>query len=260
MLSRSILNTPHNPTVRFEERYVSYGRKRGISLTFCGQGKVFNLQELEDIAKVMRKYPEVMILSDEVYEFMTFDRLAHERFALLDGMFDRTISLFSAGKTFSCTGWRIGYCIGPQRFIEPLINTQGVVAFCSATPLEIGISKAFKIAQENNYFEGLASTLQTKRDKLCRALSDAGMKPIVPQGGYFVMADTSKIDVSAIDMSGPRDFKVNQYLTEVKGVTGIPTSGFYAEENMHLSDNMLRFAYCKTDEEIDRAEERLSKT
>lgn len=221
---------------------------------------MFSLSELEEIAKVVRKYPDVLILSDEVYEFMTFDGLKHERFALLDGMFERTLSLFSAGKTFSCTGWRIGYCIGPQHLIEPLINTQGVVAFCSATPLELGISNAFKIAQENNYFEDLAALLQTKRDNLCRALSNAGMKPIVPQGGYFVMADTSKINPGVSGVGGPRDFQVNQHLTEVVGVTGIPTSGFYAEENMHLSDNMLRFAYCKTDEEITEAEQRLNKS
>jgi len=231
------LNTPHNPT-----------------------GKVFEREELLGIAEIVRKYPQLIVVSDEVYEFMTFDGLQHERFALLDGMFERTISLFSAGKTFSCTGWRVGYCIGPKHFIEPLIASQGVVAFCSATPLELGISEAFKVAESLGYFSELASKLERKRDSLCEALFAAGMDPIIPKGGYFLMADTSKIEVDySSDKSIPRDVLVNKWLTETIGVTGIPTSGFYSKENMHLSDNMLRYAYCKTDEEIAAAAERLRK-
>mmetsp|Transcript_30349 Transcript_30349/g.48327 ORF Transcript_30349/g.48327 Transcript_30349/m.48327 type:complete len:428 (-) Transcript_30349:5540-6823(-) len=228
-----ILNTPHNPT-----------------------GKVFSKEELEDIAQVVRKHPQLIVLSDEVYEFMTFDGLKHERFANVQGMWDRTISLFSAGKTFSCTGWRIGYCIGPSKFCTPLQQTQGIVAFCAATPFEVAAADSFKLAQENGYFDQLPATLEKKRDALCAALEDAGMKPIIPEGGYFVMADTSDVPVSGSE-GVSRDVAVNQWLTENTGVTGIPTSYFYSEENRHLSDNVLRYAFCKTDEEIAAASKNL---
>lgn len=139
---------------------------------------MFSKEELSEIAKVVEKYPDLIVVSDEVYEYMMFDGLKHERFALMDNMFERTVSLFSAGKTFSCTGWRIGYCIGPQHLIEPLIDTQGSVAFCAATPLELAIAESFKLGQKNGYFTELAASLQDKRDKLCDALSSAGMSPI----------------------------------------------------------------------------------
>ena len=97
-----VLNTPHNPT-----------------------GKVFSAAELEGIAHIVRKYPRLVVMSDEVYEFMTFDGLPHARISALPGMFDRTLSIHSAGKTFSATGWRIGYVIGPAPLITPLDFQKG---------------------------------------------------------------------------------------------------------------------------------------
>ncbi|GBG30236.1 Kynurenine--oxoglutarate transaminase [Hondaea fermentalgiana] len=232
-----VLNTPHNPT-----------------------GKVFTRQELEEIAAIVRKHPQLVVLSDEVYEFMTFDGLPHERFALLDGMWDRTISLFSAGKTFSCTGWRVGYCIGPAHLVAPLHETQSIIAFCAPTPLQVGVARAFETAEEVGYYESLAATLQAKRDALCSALSAAGMKPIIPQGGYFVLADTSSLldEVPVESADGvARDVRVNEWLTKKLGITGIPISGFYSPGNRELSDNVLRFAYCKSDPEISAAASKL---
>jgi len=233
-----ILNTPHNPT-----------------------GKVFSREEYEQIAHVVRKHSHVLVLSDEVYEFMTFDGLKHERFSTIEGMWNRTISLFSAGKTFSCTGWRIGYCVGPAQLIAPLIDITGVVSFCAATPLQVAIGKAFKQAMKTSYFsKDLPEMLAAKRDALCKALDGTGMTPIIPQGGYFVMADTSFIsdeELASIDSSLSRDMRVYQWLTLNRGITGIPTSNFYSPENQHLSFNVLRFAFCKTEEEIQKAAQNL---
>lgn len=232
-----VLNTPHNPT-----------------------GKVFSRAELEEIAEVVKKHPQLVVLSDEVYEFMTFDGLPHERFALIDGMYDRTISLSSVGKTFSCTGWRVGYCIGPAHLIAPLHETQSIIAFCAPTPLQVAAARSFVAANENGYFDSIKTTLQGKRDSLCSALAAAGMKPITPQGGYFVLADTSGLleQVPLESEDGiARDVRVNEWLTKNLGITGIPISGFYSEGNRELSDNVIRLAYCKTDEEISAAATRL---
>jgi len=219
-----ILNTPHNPT-----------------------GKVFDKTELNDVAEVVKRYPDLLVLSDEVYEFMCFDGLKHERFATIEGMWDRTISLFSAGKTFSCTGWRVGYCIGPDHLIQPLIDTQGIVSFCAPSPLQVAVAKALESGQRLGYYEDLARTLERKRDVLCSALRQGGLEPVVPQGGYFVMANTSSLPIQGTD-STARDVAANEWLTKELGVTGIATSNF------------IRLAYCKTDAELHQASQRITKT
>ncbi len=234
-----VLNTPHNPT-----------------------GKVFSQRELQGIADIVSRHPQIVILSDEVYEYMTFDGLPHVRFANLPGMWDRTISLYSAGKTFSCTGWRVGYCIGPEHLIQPLMDTIGIISFCAPTPLQVAISSAFEQAKEpnwpggKNYFQFLSSDLASRRDKLCKQLSQSGLKPIVPEGGYFVMANTGGIPLEKNDE--PRDVVVNRWLTETIKVTGIPTSYFYSSSNVHLSDDWIRFAYCKDDRTLQAAIDNLA--
>lgn len=132
-----VLNTPHNPT-----------------------GKVFSKHELQEIVRVLEKHPHVQVLSDEVYEFMCYDGLKHERIATLPGMFDRTISLFSAGKTFSCTGWRVGYAVGPAHMTTAITKAHSVVPFCGTTPLEVAMTSCFQQIQTNGYLDELTSTLE----------------------------------------------------------------------------------------------------
>eukprot|EP00948_MAST-09A_sp_MAST-9A-sp1_P003529 g3529.t1 len=234
-----ILNTPHNPT-----------------------GKVFSMKELEDIASICRKFPNLLVLSDEVYEYMVFDGKKHLRFALLPDMWERTISLYSAGKTFSATGWRIGYAIGPENLMQPLHLLQGAMSFCTATPLELAFGNAFKAAVENNYFDELRNMYQKKRDIMCDGLKKGGLNPIVPEGGYFVMASTKNVPVGSpdpenrpgpLDFHEERDYKVNEWLTKNCGMTGIPTCFFYNHPTRKLSDDWIRLAFCKTDSEIERA-------
>lgn len=241
-----ILNTPHNPT-----------------------GKVFSRAEYEAIACVVRRHPRVLVLSDDVYEFMVLEQaLEHIHFALLPGMWERTLSAFSAGKTFSCTGWRVGYCIGPPELIAPLTSTQSIVSFCTAAPLEVAIARAFDEGQALGYFDSLAASLRQKRDGLVLALAAAGLKPIVPGGGYFVMTDTSGVkaaggpsaaaalaDDNAFEQR--RDFRACAALTKSVGVLGLPIGGFYSPEHRHLSDSLLRFAFCKADDELTEAAKRL---
>lgn len=241
-----ILNTPHNPT-----------------------GKVFSRAEYEAVASVVRRHPRLLVLSDDVYEFMVLEAsLEHVHFALLPGMWERTISTFSAGKTFSCTGWRVGYCIGPPELIAPLTSTQSIVSFCAAAPLEVAIARSIDAAEALGYFDSLAASLRHKRDELVAALGAAGLKPIVPGGGYFVLCDTSGLKAAG----GPsppsaladdnafaqrRDYLACAALTKSVGVLGLPIGGFYSPANRHLSDSLLRFAFCKADGELHEAAERL---
>lgn len=235
-----ILNTPHNPT-----------------------GKVFSRDEYEAIAAIVRKYPNLIVISDDVYEFSTSSDLEHVRFATLEGMWRQTVSVYSAGKTFSCTGWRLGYMIAPEELTAHLLKAQSITAHSNAAPLELAIGDAFKAALENGYFQQLPALLDSKRDLIANALSSAGLKPMLSGGGYFLMCDTSTLPVPAVSsspdtpLSQRRDFLVCKYLTEHVGVTGIPCAGFYSPEHRHLADNMLRFAYCKTDEELGQAVDRL---
>ena len=230
-----MLNTPHNPT-----------------------GKVFDMQELQDIADVVRDFPNLLVVSDEVYEYSTFQPKTHARFANIKDMWERTISLYSAGKTFSCTGWRIGYAIGPDELIKPLIAAQGVLSFCAATPLEIAVGYSMEDAKENNYFNTFSNDLKRKQQLFIDVIQDSPLRPIAADGGYFVMCDTSELKVDRVENES-RDFTVAKMLTERYGVTGIPTSPFYDVQNQHLSDNVIRFCFARKDEELEEAGRRLCK-
>ena len=236
-----ILNTPHNPT-----------------------GKVFSVDELQAISDVVRRYPDLIVVSDEVYEMSAFGGVdQHHRFAQCcgDDMFERTISLYSAGKTFSCTGWRIGYAIAPENLSAPLIASQGAINFCSPSPLEVAVSMSMHAAQENNYFAELAKRLEGKQRRFAALLEAAGMRPVLADGGYFLLAETSGIVLPEEEQpsSKARDWRVAEYLTEHLGVTGIPTSPFYISKgNASLAENTIRLCFARRDSELDEAGKRLA--
>ena len=199
-----VLNTPHNPT-----------------------GKVFSDEELRGICELVKKYPRLIVLSDEVYENMVFDGI-HSRIAALDGMWDKCLSIYSAGKSFSATGWRVGYVFGPAPLITPLVRVHQASNFCTPTTLQVATATAFQYAEEHNYFDKLAQTLKAKRDKLANLLRLSNLEPILPQGGYFMLCDTTKIPLSHphplwdapqdLPLPERRDFAVCKILTEKAGV------------------------------------------
>ncbi|KAH8043826.1 transferase [Aureococcus anophagefferens] len=240
-----VLNTPHNPT-----------------------GKVFSKSELEGIATVVKKYPKLIVLTDEVYEDMVFDGLEHVHIASLPGMFERTISVFSAGKAFSATGWRVGHAIGPEELISPLVRVHQASNFSTPTPLQIATAIAFERGAQEGYFAEFSATLQAKRDKLCRLLRTAGLSPIVPQGGYFLLADTTKVGGVTTEfplweapedmpLRDRRDFAVCRLLCERAGVTAIPASAFFSLGHRHITDSLARFCFCKEDKTLDEACKRI---
>ncbi|CAH0367182.1 unnamed protein product [Pelagomonas calceolata] len=239
-----VLNTPHNPT-----------------------GKVFSREELEGIAEVVKRYPRLLVLSDEVYEGMVYDGLRHHHVGAVEGMFERTISVFSVGKTFSATGWRVGYAVGPEPLIAPLVRVHQASNFSTPTPLQIASAIAFDKAEEFGYFEDLTATLQAKRDKLCRLLRTAGLSPITPQGGYFLLADTTKIGIPTefplweapedLPLRDRRDFAVCRQLCERAGVTAIPASAFFSFGHRHITDSLARFCFSKKDDTLNEAFRRI---
>ena len=176
-------------------------------------------------------------------------------------IFSRTISVYSAGKTFSCTGWRIGYAVGPSSLLAPLISAQGVMSYCAATPLEVAVGYSFKDAENNGYFKQVSDELQQKQSLLVDSLAGTPLSPIVADGGYFLMVDTSSLVLPGEYENDPqgRDFGVAKYLTVECKVTGLPTKPFYSIENQHLSDNVLRFCFARTSEELKEAGKRLQR-
>eukprot|EP01132_Coremiostelium_polycephalum_P004126 gene4126-5162_t len=240
-----ILNNPHNPV-----------------------GKAYSKEELEEIASVVRKHPKAVVISDEVYEWMTYDDVVHHRFATLPDMYERTVTIGSAGKTFSITGWKIGWAIGPKSIITSIGNTHQYIPFSVSTPMQEAVAIAFEEAPKLNYFKQLRESYQHKRDILVKALSESGFDPIIPEGAYFVLGDTSRIhlegeegkDKSITGMGlNLRDWNVCRWLTTEIGIAAIPPSAFYSDEHNTLAQNYARFCFCKKDQVLEDAHKSLLK-
>lgn len=235
-------------------------------------GKVFTRQELEGLANIAKKY-DLIVLSDEVYEWMVYDNQQHVRIATLPGMFDRTLTFGSAGKSFSVTGWKVGWMIGPKDLRDAVGVIHQFDCFSFATPLQEAVAVAFEQAKERKYFEELKEMYDGKRRKLVNMLEKSGLRPIAPQGSYFVVADTSEIKDERFmnfrvpegilppgkEMAKERDYQFCRWLTCQVGVAAIPPSAFYSEQNKHLAQHLARFTFCKRDEVLDAAAERLLK-
>jgi kynurenine--oxoglutarate transaminase/cysteine-S-conjugate beta-lyase/glutamine--phenylpyruvate transaminase len=243
-----ILNSPHNPT-----------------------GKMFSREELLGIASIIKKHPSMTVISDEVYEHLIFDEEnePHISMASLPGMFEQTLTLSSSGKTFSATGWKVGWAVGPPHLVKAVVAVQQWVNFSAPTPNQDAIAQALLQAKEpfeghDTFYDYLALQYSRKRRLLSEALQSAGMTAIIPPGGFFIMADTSHIEfpykkepTEASPDPMPRDWALSRWLTEEVGVTAIPPSAFYSLETNHLAANLLRFAFCKGDETILEAHRRL---
>lgn len=221
-----VLNTPHNPT-----------------------GKVFSTEELEAIARLARER-DLIVISDEVYEHLTYDGVPHVPIATLPGMRERTLTLSSTGKTFSFTGWKVGWAIGPSHLVMAAQAAHQFLTFAGATPLQVGMATALRQFTDA-FFAELEQEYTARRDFLVQVLEEAGFDVAVPKGTYFVLAGFSRL-FDGTD----RDFA--RYLVERAGVAAIPPSVFYArapEEGQAL----VRFAFCKRMETLERAAEGLSR-
>jgi N-succinyldiaminopimelate aminotransferase len=219
-----VLNTPHNPT-----------------------GKVFSRAELAQIAALCERH-DVRVLTDEVYEHLTFDGAEHLPIAAMPGMRERVLTLSSTGKTYSLTGWKIGWGVGPAPLVAAAQAAHQFVTFTTASPLQVAMAEALT-RYDGDYLLQLRHDYLERRDFLAAALTRAGFEVRTPRGTYFLLADYSHL--SALD-----DRAFARELIETVGVAAIPTSVFYPA-HPEVSGRLLRFAFCKRLETLQAAAERL---
>jgi len=221
-----ILNTPQNPS-----------------------GRVFTYQELALIAELCLEH-DVTVISDEVYEHLIFGDAQHIPIAKLPGMFERTVTVSSAGKLFSATGWKIGWVYGPSNLVEGVARAHQFVTFAVHHPSQEAIAYALNLPE--TYYQAFQAMYETKRRLMLSALDSGGLKYFTPQGTYFVMADYS-------DVFDGTPLEFTRYLTKEIGVACIPPESFYGQEHKHIGHGYVRFAFCKSDELLGQVRERLVK-
>jgi kynurenine--oxoglutarate transaminase/cysteine-S-conjugate beta-lyase/glutamine--phenylpyruvate transaminase len=160
-------------------------------------GKLFTTEELTVVAELCKRY-DVICLMDEVYEWLTYSGTKHVRMATLPGMWERTITVGSAGKTFSATGWKMGWGIGPEHLVKHMQTMHANTGYCYPTLLQEAVARALEVetarlGQPDCYFTQLAVDTERKRDEIAQVLREVGLEPIIPDSGYFMMADTTPL-------------------------------------------------------------------
>jgi aminotransferase len=213
-----ILNTPSNPS-----------------------GKVFTRVELERISRFAEKH-DLFVFTDEIYEHFVFDGREHIAPASLPGMKERTVTISGVSKTFSITGWRIGYCICDARWTQTIGYFNDLVYVCAPAPLQIGAAKGL-LELGPEYYTRLSREYQEKRDRFCSVLSAAGFKPYIPQGAYYVLADVSTI-------AGQSSKERAMNLLRETGVASVPGEAFYHDD---AGEKLVRFCFAKEDAIVDEA-------
>lgn len=219
-----LINSPHNPT-----------------------GTVFTQAELAEVAKVCVEH-DLVAVTDEVYEHLVYDGLPHIPLATLPGMAERTVTVSSAGKTFNCTGWKIGWVCGPAELVAAVRATKQFITFVGGAPFQPAVAHALR--HEMPWVADLRTALETKRDRLSAGLADAGFAVRPSAGTYFVCADVRPLGFTD-------GAELCWALPEQVGVAAVPVQGFtdHPDEWRHL----VRFAFCKQDEVLDEAIRRLGK-
>jgi aminotransferase len=203
-------------------------------------GKMFSKEELEGLARVAIEH-DLLVITDEIYEYIRYDGRPHISPATIEGLKDRTVTVMGLSKTFSITGWRLGYAVAPTEMARAITLANDLFYVCAPTPLQHGAAKGFAAPQ--SFFDALQSEYQVKRDKICDALTESGLKPIVPQGAYYVLADISHLGY-------PSARACAMDLLETSKVACIPGSAFYRGE---IGEGLLRFCFAKEDNVLDAA-------
>ncbi len=207
--------------------------------------KVFTRPELELIGEFMRRF-DTLAVCDEVYEHLVFDGRPHIPLMTLPGLRDRCLKVGSAGKTFSLTGWKVGYVTAAPHLLQPVAKAHQFLTF--TTPPNLQAAVAYGLGKEDAYFHGLAGGLQAKRDRLAAGLTSVGFDVLPSAGTYFVVADVSRFGFAGDDQEFCRR------LTAEAGVTAIPVSAFFVE---NPPASCIRFCFSKRDEVLDAAIARL---
>ena len=221
-----LVNTPHNPT-----------------------GAVFSREQLTTIGELAAEF-DAVVVTDEVYEHMTFDGTPHVPMATLPGMAERTLTISSAGKTFSVTGWKVGWVHGPPELVGAARTVKQFLTFHGGAPLQPAVASALSL--DDAFFDGVAADLTRKRDLLSEGLRAAGFDVFTPRGTYFVVTDPRPLGFDD-------GFDLAYKLPGLCGVAAVPVSVFAdSDEGVEAMRPLVRFAFCKRDDVLAEAVERLS--
>jgi aminotransferase len=219
-----IINTPNNPT-----------------------GKVFSRQELQVIADLCQKW-DVLAITDEIYEHIIYDGTKHISPITLDGMRERTIVVNGMSKTFSVTGWRVGYIISPPNISGAIRKMHDFMTVGAPAPLQEAGAVALRLP--DSYYVELAAHYQQRRDRVMKMLQQAGLNPMLPKGAYYIMCDIGS-------WGYPNDVEFAKFLVQDIGVATVPGSSFFGDPR--AGKDIIRFTFCKKEETLRAAEERLAK-
>ena len=214
-------------------------------------GKVFTMGEMEEIAELAKWY-DAFVITDEVYEYIIYDGNRHISMAALPGMYERTITCSSLSKTYSMTGWRLGYLIGPERVIEAAKKVHDFLTVGAAAPLQEAAVTGLKFGPE--YYEWLKDLYTEKRDYLCGRLEQMGLPHTTPQGSYFVLVDISGF-LERPEFSGWTDLEFCEWMIKKYGVAAVPGSSFFKEP----VNNYIRLHFSRGRETLKMAADRLEK-
>ncbi|XP_049485944.1 kynurenine--oxoglutarate transaminase 1 isoform X2 [Panthera uncia] len=239
-----ILNTPNNPV-----------------------GKVFSKAELELVASLCQQH-DVICISDEVYQWLVYDGYQHVSIASLPGMWERTLTIGSAGKTFSATGWKVGWVLGPDSLMKHLRTVHQNSIYHCPTQGQAAVAQSFEheqlhFGQASSYFARFPQAMQRTRDHMIRSLQSVGLKPVVSQGSYFFMADISDFKSKMPDLPGdvdePYDRRFVKWMIKTKGLVAIPVSTFYSVPHRKIFDHYIRFCFVKDESTLQAMDEKLQK-
>ncbi|XP_074141011.1 kynurenine--oxoglutarate transaminase 1 isoform X2 [Sminthopsis crassicaudata] len=237
-----VINTPNNPL-----------------------GKVFSKEELELIANLCKKH-DVLCFSDEVYQWLVYDEEKHISIASLPGMWERTLTIGSAGKTFSVTGWKVGWVLGPDHLMKHLRTVHQNSLYHCPTQAQEAVSSSFSrelrlFGEPDSYFVQLPKDVQKRRDHMLNSLQAIGMRPIVPQGTYFLMVDISSFKKKMPNLPGSEgeayDSRFIKWMIKNKGLVAIPVSVFCSLEQKGHFEHYIRFCFMKNDSTLKAMDDKL---
>lgn len=220
-----LVNSPHNPT-----------------------GAVFDRATLELVVELAHRH-DAIVVTDEVYEHLVFDDADHVPISTLPGAWERTVTISSGGKTFSTTGWKVGWIVAPPALLGPILAVKQFLTYVNAAPFQPAIATG--LGMPDSFFTQAAAALAAKRDLLRAGLERAGFGVALPRGSYFVIADAAPLGRSdAVELC--------RRLPELAGVVAIPVTAFVRPEHRETARSLVRFAFCKRTEVLEEASRRLA--
>jgi aminotransferase len=224
-------------------------RTRAILVNTPGNpsGKVFTKQELEQLAALAQQH-DLLIFTDEIYEYFLYDQREHISIASLKGMANRTITISGYSKSFSITGWRIGHSVAPAPYAELIVAMNDLLYVCAPAPLQYGVAVGIQ-ELGSLFYQEVQRTFQGKRDRFCEVLERVGLSPTIPQGAYYVLADVSRL-------SGATGKERAMYVLEKTGVASVPGEAFFQADR---GRDYIRFSFAKKDADLNEACERFKK-